>query len=53
MKPAKWGRGDTNGRESIEKDSVRNGVKGCTQVKKNENSDEARVSCSEEVIGDF
>lgn len=37
----------------MEKNAVGNSVKGCTQIKKDEDGDESRVSCKKEVISDF
>jgi len=39
--------GDAKGRESIEESGVRNGIKGRTKIKKDEDGDESRVSSYE------
>ena len=53
VKPMERGGCDAKELESVEKDGMIDGLKGGTQIKKNEDGKESRVRCSEEVIGDF
>lgn len=52
VEPKKGGLSDACGGESIEEDGVRDCIKGCTQTEEDEDRDETRVSCHEEVVCD-
>ena len=39
MKPGKGGVSNTNGGESMEEDSMRDGVKGCTEIEEDEDGE--------------
>lgn len=53
VEPRKGGLSNAYGGESIEKDGVRDCIKGCTEIEKDEDGDKTSVSCHEKVVCDL